>query len=819
MSPPDTSTPAPLEAGGSPGLAPRAEAAQSALEAHRGRLFRKYLLLILSLVTSVLLVSSATSLYFSYGENKDALASLQQEKAIGAASRIEQYMRQLIEQLNYASLAQLDVADPEWRRTEFWRLLRQAPEVTDIAWLDRQGREQIKVSRLGLDVLGSGIDLSAQPAFRKPTPDVPWLGPVYFNRDTEPYMVVAVRAGGDKGPVTVAELNLKFIWGVVSRIHIGEMGKAYVVDANGLLVADPDIGLVLRKTSVAHLPHVQAAGGSEASQAMTSRNLKGAVVLTSTAPIQPLGWRVFVEQPIGEVYAKLNASMLRAALQLLAGLVVSAIAAWVLARSMVRPIRTLARGARHIGRGELNQKIVVNTGDELEGLAEQFNRMSAKLQESYGELERKVQQRTAELTVALERQTATAEVLRVIGRFPADLQPVLLAVAERSAVLCHAYGCRIWLPQGDHLQSMTGYLGHGGNDAIGRDEELPLTRGSVVGRAFLDRRSVHVEDVTRLLATEYPDSRAAQARHGFRTVLAVPMVREGASHGCIAVIRKQAQPFSPAEIRLVETFADQAVIAIENTRLFREIAEKSRQLEVANQHKSDFLANMSHELRTPLNAIIGFSEVLAEQMFGEVNDKQKEYLRDIHSSGQHLLSLINDVLDLTKIEAGRMELDLSCFDLGLLLHNTMTLVRERAQRSGQTLSIDVGEGLEDWVGDARKIKQVVVNLLSNAVKFTRAGGRVNLSARRIERDGAELAEISVSDTGIGISQEDQAVVFDEFRQGGQDPLRKAEGTGLGLSLARRFAQLHGGTLAVQSELGAGATFTLLLPRQNMEALP
>lgn len=787
-------------------------------DVHRGRLFRKYFLLLLSLVTTVLLASSVISLYFSYQENKAALASLQHEKAVGAASRIAQYVEQISQQLTYASLAQLDASDLESRRTEFWRLLRQTPEVTDIAQFDRAGREQIAVSRLGMDVLGSGKDRSSEAPFRNAVPDATWFGPVYFNRDTEPYMTVAIRSGGQKGPVTVAELNLKFIWDVVSRIQIGQKGKAYVVDSNGLLVADPDIGLVLRKTSLASLPHVQAAAadGTREEEAMVSHDLHGATVLTSMAPIQPLGWKVFVEQPIGEVYAKLNASFLRAAVLLLAGLAISALAASVLARSMVQPIRTLSRGARRIGQGDLNQQIVVDTGDELEGLAQQFNRMSAQLRESYGELERKVERRTAELTSALEYQTATAEILRVISRSLTDLQPVLWAVAERSAVLCKAHGCRVWLPEGDHLRSMTGYQGVRDGSATGRDEILPLTRGSVVGRAFVERRTVHVEDVALLVDSEYADSREPQSRHGFRTVLGVPMVREGASFGIIAVVRREVRPFSSAEIRLVETFADQAVIAIQNARLFQEIEDKSRQLEVANQHKSEFLANMSHELRTPLNAIIGFSEVLTERMFGELNDKQMEYLRDIHSSGQHLLTLINDVLDLSKIEAGRMELDLSSFDLGMLLDNALTLVRERAQRNRLSIALEVGEGLTEWVADARKVKQIVVNLLSNAVKFTPAGGRVRLTARRIETDGGAMAEVSVADTGVGIAPEDHATVFDEFRQVGSDYLRKAEGTGLGLSLARRFAQLHGGTLTIESRLGEGSTFTLLLPLRRLE---
>jgi signal transduction histidine kinase len=230
---------------------------------------------------------------------------------------------------------------------------------------------------------------------------------------------------------------------------------------------------------------------------------------------------------------------------------------------------------------------------------------------------------------------------------------------------------------------------------------------------------------------------------------------------------------------------------------------------------------MSHELRTPLNAIIGFSEVLTERMFGEVNDKQMEYLQDIHSSGQHLLALINDVLDLSKIEAGKMELDLSCFDLGLLLEHSATLVRERAQRHGLSLELQVDEGLGEWVADARKVKQVVVNLLSNAVKFTPNGGRVSVRARHLNGangHAGDWAEVSVSDTGVGIAREDQALVFEEFRQAGGDVLRKAEGTGLGLALVKRFVELHGGTVTLDSEPGRGSTFRFTLPQREVKIL-
>jgi signal transduction histidine kinase len=289
--------------------------------------------------------------------------------------------------------------------------------------------------------------------------------------------------------------------------------------------------------------------------------------------------------------------------------------------------------------------------------------------------------------------------------------------------------------------------------------------------------------------------------------LVIPLLREDRIFGALVVRRKSTGEFRPEVVELLKTFATQSTLAIQNARLFREIEDKSRQIEAANRHKSEFLANMSHELRTPLNAIIGFSEVLGERLFGELNEKQAEYTEDILSSGRHLLSLINEILDLSKVEAGRMELELATFDLPLAIDNARTFVRERATRHGITVDVKVDERLGEFVGDERKIKQILLNLLSNAVKFTPEGGRIGINAR--QSNGA--VEISVTDTGIGIAPEDQPRIFEEFRQVGSDYEHKREGTGLGLTLAKKFVELHGGKIWVESEVGKGSKFTFTLP--------
>jgi signal transduction histidine kinase len=408
---------------------------------------------------------------------------------------------------------------------------------------------------------------------------------------------------------------------------------------------------------------------------------------------------------------------------------------------------------------------------------------------------------------ALERQTATAEVLNVISGSITDARPVFDAISRSVLRLYGARNVSLIVRVGDRIDRVAYALAdQSADDGSQALYPIPLDEGSLSGRAILRDELVHIRDVdTEPGLGEH--SRAITRRQGVRSVLIAPMHSMGASTGALAVARRAPGGFSEREVELIRTFADQAVIAMENVRLFREIEEKSAQLEVANKHKSEFLANMSHELRTPLNAIIGFSEVLSERMFGEVNDKQADYLKDIHESGRHLLSLINDILDLSKIEAGRMDLELSRFHLPSALSNAVTLVRERAQRHGIELSVDVDDRLGAFQADERKFKQIMLNLLSNAVKFTPDGGRVSVLAKK----DTTCVEIAVRDTGIGIAAEDHSAVFEEFKQVGRDYTKKAEGTGLGLALTKRFVELHGGSIRLESAPGKGSTFTVSLP--------
>ncbi len=409
-----------------------------------------------------------------------------------------------------------------------------------------------------------------------------------------------------------------------------------------------------------------------------------------------------------------------------------------------------------------------------------------------------------ETQAALERQTGISEILSVISSHPSEIQPVFDAIVVRAAELCHAEDAALSLVEGDTMLDVA----HVGPIPLVLEgtPRFELTRGYVAGRAVLDRTVVHVLDLKE--APEYPEGRANARETGHRTTLAAPLLREETAIGALLIRRGEVKAFTPAEIELIETFARQAAIAIENVRLFNEIQQKSRQLEIASRHKSEFLATMSHELRTPLNAIIGFSEVLLEKIFGSLNPKQEEYLADVLSSGRHLLTLINDILDLSKIEAGRMDLERGTFSLRTALENGVTMVRERASRHEIQLGLDVGAELEEISGDERKVKQIIYNLLSNAVKFTPDGGRVDVTAAR--EDGH--VRVVVRDTGIGIAPNDQERIFEEFSQVGRDPERSREGTGLGLTLSKRFVELHGGRITVDSAPGKGSAFTFTLPQ-------
>jgi signal transduction histidine kinase/CheY-like chemotaxis protein len=417
-----------------------------------------------------------------------------------------------------------------------------------------------------------------------------------------------------------------------------------------------------------------------------------------------------------------------------------------------------------------------------------------------------------ELAELASQQTATVEILNAISRSAFDLAAVFETLARNAVTLCRADAAQLYRFEGEAYRVVAHFGGPAAFVEVLPQVVIQPGTQTVIGKAVLERRTVHVPDV---LADEdywFPE---LQRRGGYRTLLGVPMMSDDVPIGAIAIWRTAVDPFTEKEIDVVETLAAHGAVAIVQVELVAQLEDKNRQLEVASRHKSEFLAQMSHELRTPLNAVIGFSEVLLERLFGELNEKQEEYLRDILGSGRHLLSLINDVLDVSRVEAGRMELELRDVDVRRVVEDALVLVREQAAERGQTVAVDVDPDVPQARGDARRIKQVVANLLGNAVKFTPEGGRIVVGARRVD----DTVQVFVSDNGIGVAAGDQERIFEAFSQARAGPQPKTEGTGLGLTLSRQIVELHGGRLWLESRAGEGSTFTFSLPTRPGTTTP
>ena len=334
----------------------------------------------------------------------------------------------------------------------------------------------------------------------------------------------------------------------------------------------------------------------------------------------------------------------------------------------------------------------------------------------------------------------------------------------------------------------------------------PLGRSNSIGRAIIDGCIVHLPDIVALDPAEWGAAVALSGTHGFKAAIAAPMLNDGVAIGGVLLRKTEVGPFTPRQVALLETFASQAVIAIQNVRLFTEIQEKSRQLEVASQHKSQFLANMSHELRTPLNAIIGYTEMMGDGLYGDVPEKAQGVLERVQANGRHLLGLINDVLDLSKIEAGQLELTMEEYSVADMVATVLSATESLARAKKLTIGSNLPAGLPTGTGDARRLTQVLLNLVGNAIKFTDHG---SVEVRAAQIDGR--FELSVVDTGFGIAPEDQRKIFEEFQQVDNSSTRMKGGTGLGLSISRRIVELHGGRITVQSQVGKGSTFTVIVP--------
>ncbi|MEJ2234489.1 MAG: ATP-binding protein [Syntrophobacterales bacterium] len=536
---------------------------------------------------------------------------------------------------------------------------------------------------------------------------------------------------------------------------------------------------------------------------------------------------IYAEQKVGTIQLVMSREIIKKelvvnisvivnlTLVIIAGISVTSV--FITRRYISRPLLELQNSATAIAQGDLEAFIDTSSSDEIGSLAKDLDVMRDSIKQLFGELsdskdkleeyswtlEQQVEVRTQELARSVEELQALGEVSQAVSS-TLDLQEVLATIVAHAVELSGTESGAIYEFNEATEEFQLRATHRMSEELIQAIREAGVNLGeTAVGWAGKNREAVQVPDV--LEEPTYP-TREIMKREGFRALLAVPLLREHRLIGGLVVRRRAPGQFQKETVDLLQTFATQSALAIQNARLFREIEAKGRELEIASKHKSEFLANMSHELRTPLNAILGYTELILDKIYGDVPETIQEVLERVEKNGRHLLGLINDVLDLSKIEAGQLVLSLDDYSMKEVVHTVFTAVESLAAEKNLELKVSVSPEVTHGMGDQQRISQVFLNLVGNAIKFTEAG-EVRIEARASN----DTFVVSVSDTGPGLSEADQQRIFEEFHQVDGSSTRKKGGTGLGLSIAKRIVEMHGGRIWVESTVGKGSTFWFTLP--------
>ena len=973
----------------------------------RGRLVRNYFFIFVTLIGGGMILSGLTEIYFRSYETREQIGILQGEVANGALSKIAQYILIIEGQMRSTSLSQ-QIAERGFAPTnkfELMKLLYVAPAISEAVAIDRDGAPRLHLSRFRAILPNEEPDYSKSAAFLQARQGATFFGPVYFVRGSEPYITMAVPIEEFPGSVIgvlQAEVNLSYIWEIVRDIQVGKAGYAYIVARSGDVIAHPNISLVLQRHKAGHLEQVKSAlrpaPNMQTPESIVTSGLNGDEVLSSYAYLPNLDWAVIVERPLAEAYEPLYASLRRTYTLVTIGLGIALLATLYVARRVVRPLEALRRGVEKIGKGDLNHHLEIKTGDDIEVLAEQFNKMVGEIKNSYQLLEDKVQQRTRELAAlfdvaatatqsldlnpilqevakkitdifsldstriylldrqqeelsvraaagynpegfiqrvlargqgvvgkaaetgeplifedvqdntryaelshsnaakgigyrffaavpikvkgkslgviacngrlarrlteqelrllssmadqigpaidninlfaelrektaaleasnqelveALEQQTEIAKVLQVMASSPTELGSVVATIHHNASRLCEADSGATFVFDGEqfNLSVPTDNLSP---EALAYLRDLPIRPGpeTPLRRSGLELRPIHTSDIFADPRFSPPD---IYRREGIRAVLATPMLKQNRLVGAIVLTRREARPFTESQINLLTTFANQAAIALDNVRLFQELKDRTQELaryneeiKMANEKlreldrlKSSFVSNVSHELRTPLTAIEGLADNLLDGVTGPLTAKQASYMVGIRESTERLERLINDLLDLSVIEAGKAALKPTSFSIMRLLREVTDTLKPMAEEKQITLEIGSTNGHSMAWADRDKVTQVLTNLIGNAVKFTPRRGKVSMVVDSIK--GAWL-EVSISDTGPGIPPEEATKIFDEFYQMNQPGRDKSKGVGLGLAISKKLVEMHGGKIGVESTVGRGSSFSFTIP--------
>ncbi|HME90534.1 MAG TPA: cache domain-containing protein, partial [Myxococcaceae bacterium] len=592
----------------------------------RGRIVRRYFLIFAALVGGALVAGVVVEMLFRFQETHRNLEVVHRQMAELAALQIRNYVEGVAQSVRLAAQPRSLVSGrlTDEYLADLRNLLRNVPAIRDVFALGPDGHEVLRLSRIGPSRPDPRVDHASAPYFTAARAGRTYFGPVIFPQDSfEPRIVIAVPIEPFRGEVVgvlVAEVNVRYVWDVVQEIRVGETGYAYVVSEGGTLVAHPDLHLVLQRKDLSHLPQVAALRdpASAAESATVHENLNGQRVLVAHVAIPSVGWTVLVERPLAEAYAPLLASLARTGGLLLIACGMAVGAAVLLGRRVVRPIEALRRGTARLEAGDLEARLELKSGDEFEELAEDFNRMASRLQAAYADLEQKVEERTQALQGSLEQVQALGDTIRAVSA-SLDLQNVLQTIVIHATDLSHSDGGLIY--EFDEVAQVFRFrAGHllRPEFIASLESEPPTFRDSIVGRAAVSGVPEQISDISADTGYPLKDSLVAA---GYRSLLAIPTMQGGRLIGGIAVARKAIGGFTEREIDLLRTFANGSTIAIENARLFHEVERKNVALERASQHKSDFLANMSHELRTPMNAILGFTDLLLDGIYGDLEDR------------------------------------------------------------------------------------------------------------------------------------------------------------------------------------------------------
>jgi signal transduction histidine kinase len=764
----------------------------------RRSLFGKYVLSFVTLLVLVLAVNGAFETWFTYREVTQLLSDSQSEKAEAMARRIEQYVAEIERQISWATRASATTL--EQRRSDYALLLQQVPPVDRVIQLDNSGKEQLRLTRDSF-VERSGIDYSGDPRFKETQKQLVWFSPVYFD-GPDPFMTIAIRHSGRNAGSTVAEINLKFLATFFDPQQFGKDSEAFIVGPTGRLLAHTNPNYRLG-TNMSDLPQVALEFGAGADGVFFGRDPEGRSVLSAAAGLENLDWHIFSEQLTSTALKPVYNLLQRIGWLLVLGALLAGLSGMLLARQMVVPIKALQAGARQLEASNFGHRIEVKAADEIEDLADHFNRMAGQLQESYSRLEHKVEERTRDLEQSIRELKALEEIGRAVAS-SLDLNSLLATIVTRAVELSKADAGAIY--SYDPIRKVFELAEAHGVDQDFRDGTYAIEirrDASAMGSSAQKREPICIADLAS--APNYP-LKDLTLKAGFHSVLVVPLLSQDECLGSLVVQRRATGDFPASTVGLMQTFADQSVVAMKNARLFREVDQTGRELAVANAHKDQFFANMSHELRTPLNGMLGFAELLTDGLYGNLPDKAVEVLDLIQKDGKHLLGLINDVLDISKIDAGQLKLALDDYSLQGIVDTVVASTGSLARAKALEIKTEIPPDLPVGRGDGRRLTQVLLNIVGNAIKFTDAG---SIEIRAKAANGH--FNIAVKDTGPGIPPEDQARIFEEFQQVDNSSTRQKGGTGLGLSISRRLIEVHGGQLGLESTLGVGSTFNIVLP--------